>query len=163
MLATLYFTQCEISPMGQTGYNREGGRGGGALVVEEAGNEDEEWASEQAGACVEYLCVCVHLSVCKKKKHVCRVRSECVYGLCKCIALHKSSVVCRCLCALCVMSTRRADLDDKRVILPCWVAHLKDSHFSGSSVEGSMMEREGWTGRMLRSVCACGAEEKERT
>lgn len=59
-----------------------------------------------------------------------------------------------------VMSTQRADLDDKRVVLPCWVGHLKDSHFSGSSVERSMMEGEGWTGRLLWSVCA--VQKKKR-
>lgn len=65
-----------------------------------------------------------------------------------------------------VMYTYRADLDDKRVILPCWVGHLKDNHFSGSSAERSMMEREGWTGRMLRSLSAyvcvwCRREREE--
>lgn len=50
MLATLYFTLREISPMGQTGYNGKGGKG--ALVIEEARNEDEEGASEQEGVCV---------------------------------------------------------------------------------------------------------------
>lgn len=67
--------------------------------------------SQQAGVCV---CVCALIYLYAK--------NICVYGLCKCIALHKSSVVCVCvlvfLCAS-VMSTQRADLDDKRVILPC--------------------------------------------
>ena len=73
MLATLYFTLREISPMGQTGYNGKGGRGGkGALVIEEARNEDEEAASEQEGVCVcvcacgRGVCVYTHLSVRKK-------------------------------------------------------------------------------------------------
>lgn len=90
MLATLYFTLREISPMGQTGYNGKGGRGGkGALVIEEARNEDEEGASEQEGVCV-CVGVCVHASVCKQENmYAGFVVCECVYGVCKCIALHK--------------------------------------------------------------------------
>ena len=181
MLATLYFTLREISPMGQTGYNGKGGRGGkGALVIEEARNEDEEAASEQEGVCVCVCvcvcgrvgvgCVCTHICP-YARKHVCRVGSVwvcvCVWG----VQMHSLAQILGCVlvgsCAS-AMSTQRADLDDKRVILPCWVGHLKDSHFSGSSMEGSMREREGWTGRMLGRVsvcvcvcCVCGAEEKK--
>jgi len=52
------------------------------------------------------------------------------------------------------MSTQGADLDDKRVIFTCWVGHLKDSHFAGSSMERSMME-ENRMDRETDETCVC--------
>lgn len=66
-----------------------------------------------------------------------------------------------------VTSTQRADLDDKRVILPCWVGHLKDSHFFWHR-RAKKYDREGKIDREDAGKCAhvcesvCGIEKKER-
>lgn len=61
-----------------------------------------------------------------------------------------------------VTSARRADLDDKRVILPHSVGHFKDRHFTGRSMERS----DDGEARLDRRVCMCAfvcAGEKGRT